>query len=53
MFIITAVVYLVGMTAFILIGSGETQDWAKNNDNNDNAKEAALNEEELKPLKNV
>lgn len=52
MFIITAVVYLVGMTAFILIGSGETQDWAKNN--NDNAKEAAaLNEEELKPLKKV
>lgn len=28
-FIVTAVVYLVGALAFIILGQGETQEWAK------------------------
>ena len=32
MFIITAIVYLIGALAFIVLGQGETQEWAKKRD---------------------
>jgi hypothetical protein len=44
-FLITAVVYLVGGLAFIIFGQGETQKWAKQKE------KRTENSEELYPLK--
>ena len=41
------------MAAFILLGSGETQEWAKQDDAKPVKDLDPVNVEELKPLKNV
>ena len=45
-FLITAVVYLVGALAFIVLGQGETQEWAKKQE-----VKPADDCEEMSPLK--
>jgi hypothetical protein len=45
-FIITAVVYLVGALAFIILGQAETQEWAKKQE-----VKSVDDSEEMHPLK--
>jgi hypothetical protein len=47
-------VYLVGALTFILLGSGETQEWAKRDEGGKSDKlPNEQNEEEMAPLKKV